>query len=168
VTNDVTVRQARGTGSAYPRSMSSVGGSGRGPDDPWTTLHLPFDTAAPRAARRHLLDDLTKAGLRDAVIVDAQVVLAELVNNGVEHGEPGPNGTIEISWRILDDHLRLSVCDGGSASELRPMELTDDRLRGRGLAIIDQLADRWTFDATEGTRITVELDYSTEGAVASD
>lgn len=148
--------------------MSSVGGSGRGPDDPWTTLHLPFDTAAPRAARRHLLDDLTKAGLRDAVIVDAQVVLAELVNNGVEHGEPGPNGTIEISWRILDDHLRLSVCDGGSASELRPMELTDDRLRGRGLAIIDQLADRWTFDATEGTRITVELDYSTEGAVASD
>ena len=168
MTDDVTVRQARGTGSAYPRSMSSVGGSGRGPDDPWTTLHLPFDTAAPRAARRHLLDDLTKAGLRDAVIVDAQVVLAELVNNGVEHGEPGPNGTIETSWRILDDHLRLSVCDGGSASELRPMELTDDRLRGRGLAIIDQLADRWTFDATEGTRITVELDYSTEGAVASD
>lgn len=168
MTNDVTVRQARGTGSAYPRSMSSVGGSGRGPDDPWTTLHLPFDTAAPRAARRHLLEDLTQAGLRDAVIVDAQVVLAELVNNGVEHGEPGPNGTIEISWRILDDHLRLSVCDGGSASELRPMELTDDRLRGRGLAIIDQLADRWTFDATEGTRITVELDYSSQDAVASD
>lgn len=168
MTNDVTVRQARGTGSAYPRSMSSVGGSGRGPDDPWTTLHLPFDTAAPRAARRHLLEDLTQAGLRDAVIVDAQVVLAELVNNGVEHGEPGPNGTIEISWRILDDHLRLSVCDGGSASELRPMELTDDRLRGRGLAIIDQLADRWTFDATEGTRITVELDYSSQDAIASD
>ena len=46
------------------------------------------------------------------------------------------------------------------------MELTDDSLRGRGLAIIDQLADRWTFDATAGTRITVELDYSTEDATA--
>ena len=146
--------------------MSSEDGSGRGPDDPWTTLHLPFDLGAPRAARRHLLEDLTRSGLRDAVIVDAQVVLAELVNNGVEHGAPGPGGTIEISWRILDDHLRLSVCDGGSASELRPMELTDHSLRGRGLAIIDQLADRWTFDATAGTRITVELDYSTEDAPA--
>ncbi len=48
------------------------------------------------------------------------------------------------------------------------MELTDHSLRGRGLAIIDQLADRWTFDATEGTRITVELDYSSEDVVASD
>ncbi len=168
MTDDVTIQGARGPSASYPRDMSSPGGSGRGPDDPWTTYHLPFDIAAPRAARRYLLEDLTRAGLREAVVVDAQVVLAELVNNGVEHGAPGPNGTIEISWRILDDHLRLSVCDGGSASELRPMELTDHRLRGRGLAIIDQLADRWTFDATAGTRITVELDYSAEETVPSE
>ena len=86
MTDDVTIQGARGPRASYPRGMSSPGGSGRGPDDPWTTYHLPFDIAAPRAARRYLLEDLTRAGLREAVVVDAQVVLAELVNNGVEHG----------------------------------------------------------------------------------
>ena len=128
--------------------------------DPCTTVQLSFGPGAPREARRLMVADLEAAGLRDSVIVDAQLVLAELAANGIEHGRPNDDGTIEISWCVHDDRLRISVVDGGTVATLSPLELTDERARGRGLAIIDKLCDRWNVENQNGTRITAEIDYS--------
>ncbi|GAA1740283.1 ATP-binding protein [Aeromicrobium alkaliterrae] len=129
-------------------------------DDPCTTVHLPFDVTAPRAARQQMVDELTAAGVRETVITDAQLVLTELVANAIEHGRPSRPDTIEIGWCVLADHIRISVCDGGDVRELRPLEFTDSSIRGRGLAMVDILCDRWTVDTAAGTRITAELDFS--------
>jgi serine/threonine-protein kinase RsbW len=126
--------------------------------DPCTTVHLPHELASIPRARHMMCEELVSAGLRQSLIHDAELVLSELVTNAIAHGEPN-DGAVEISWCIDEDHLRISVLDGGSAADLAPVELSDHALNGRGLAIVDYLCDRWSHDHDLGTRVTAELHY---------
>jgi serine/threonine-protein kinase RsbW len=127
--------------------------------DPCTTVRLPHRAGTSERARVMMRDELVAAGLRPAVVNDAQIVLGELVMNAVEHGRPDADGTVEVSWCVHDDHLRISVLDGGSVPELKALPFTDDSLRGRGLAMVDYLCERWVHDDEHGTRVTAELSY---------
>jgi anti-sigma regulatory factor (Ser/Thr protein kinase) len=87
-------------------------------------------------------------------------VLGELVMNATEHGRPDSEGQVEVAWCVHDDHLRISVLDGGDVPELRAIPFTDDALRGRGLAMVDYLCDTWEHVRANGTRVTAELYYA--------
>lgn len=128
-----------------------------GAENPCTTLHLPAVPASVGIARRQMVSELAGVSFRQTFLDDAQLVLAEMAANGVEHGLAAADGTIEISWCVHDDVLRISVCDGGSVDTLKPMQFTDAGLRGRGLAIIDHICDRWDVQNDDGTRVTAEL-----------
>nr|WP_244632899.1 ATP-binding protein [Aeromicrobium sp. CFBP 8757] len=131
--------------------------SGSTDDDPCTTLSLPFDTLSVRVARKRLAAELADLGFRQTFVDDAELVLAELAANGIDHGRPNARGEIDISWCVEGDLVRISVCDSGEATHLKAMEFNDHSLRGRGLAIVEHLCDSWEVQTDDGLRVTAEL-----------
>lgn len=121
------------------------------------TICLPFVLSTPGVARTRLAAFLTVHRASSAVIDDALIVISEMIANAVSHGEPNSSGMIEISWAIAGDLLELSVQDAGEAGSLEPIDFDEDSLSGRGLSIINRVADRWWVDMTSGTRVNAEL-----------
>lgn len=120
-------------------------------------VRLPFALSTPSIARTKLAAFLTVHRASSAVIDDALIVISEMIANAVSHGMPKQDGTIEISWSINGTLLELSVLDGGSCESLKPVDFDEDSLSGRGLSIINRVADRWWVDMTQGTRVNAEL-----------
>lgn len=118
---------------------------------------LPFARSSNAAARALLATFLDRQRLDTAVLMDASIVLGELVANGLDHGCPDPHDGLEVSWRLDEGGLSLSVLDGGGRSV--PHVLTVDQYapRGRGLAMVQKLAASWTVDTSGGTRVTAVL-----------
>jgi anti-sigma regulatory factor (Ser/Thr protein kinase) len=140
--------------------MVQEGEDGEGVKDHDTVL-LPFAPSTPGIARTRLAGFLTVHQASNAVIDDALIVMSEMIANAVSHGEPGHDGTIEISWAIRGSLLELSVLDGGVGGSLKPVDFDEDSLSGRGLAIINRVADRWWVDMSQGTRVAAELELTT-------
>ena len=121
------------------------------------TIRLPFVGSTPSVARTRLAAFLTVHRAADTVVEDALIVISEMIANAVSHGVPASDGTIEISWSINGVLLELSVCDAGKDASLEPVDFDEDSLSGRGLSIINRVADRWWVDMTTGTRVNAEL-----------
>ncbi len=119
--------------------------------------HLPFASRSLRAARRELMTFLTEHDVRAAVSTDALLVLGELAANAVRHGAPRPDGTFEARWVLRHDTLVLSVLDGGHSGTVHVMHVDQSAVSGRGLAIVDQLSERWWIERDSGTRISAVL-----------
>jgi anti-sigma regulatory factor (Ser/Thr protein kinase) len=139
--------------------VSSSHTSAHQDDDACTTLSLPFEPRSVRAARRSMVAELQRRGLPQRVIDDAELVMAELATNGIDHGRANSLGQIDVSWCLADDILRISVCDSGEVTSLEAISFNDYALRGRGLAIVEHLCDSWRVDRDGGLRVTAELRY---------
>lgn len=120
-------------------------------------VHLPFTSRSLRTARQELRSFATRHGLRATVADDAVVVLGELAANAVRHGAPRPDGMFEVRWELRTDTLLLSVLDGGHSGTVHVMRVDHSAVSGRGLAIVDRLAERWWIERDHGTRISAEL-----------
>ena len=103
---------------------------------------LPPDPRTPREARRVLRQYL--ASLASGDVADAVVLaVSELVTNAVEHA-----GTrVELRAGTDGGCLRIEVADG-SGDMPRNTEPRPDAVGGRGLHLVDQLADRWDVTTT--------------------
>jgi len=114
---------------------------------------LSADVRAPAAARRFVdapLRDMLGRAARPAA-EDVVLVVSELVTNAVRASA----AVIGLSLRVDEDRVEVEISDdAGGWPTLRDAGWEDPN--GRGLAIVEELADRW--DATElhpGKRITV-------------
>lgn len=97
------------------------------------------DATAVRDAR-HLVEGVLAGQSPD--VRDAAVLLAgEVVTNAVMHG----GGWFLIQVHLSRDLLRVEVTDS-TAEHPRVLQMTDDRERGRGMAIVDSLATTWGTD----------------------
>lgn len=100
------------------------------------------------------------AGDGRGVDVDAVlVVVSELVTNAVLHG-----GTeVEVLVDLRDDGVRLEVRDGDPSHPPVPREPSPRAVGGRGLGIVDALADEWGWQRTgeDGKVVWCELRRST-------
>lgn len=108
---------------------------------PWSyELHFPCDPRAPGIARLTLRAVLGAHGLTE-LIDRAELLTSELTTNSVRHTK-GP-AFVRLHWR--DPVLRVSVWD--MAPDLPPMVsspvVPTCADGGRGLLILDLLADRW-------------------------
>ena len=99
---------------------------------------LPHTVEAPRLARRYLA---ARAAAWPAGLLDLVVLLtSELVTNAVVHGRS------PVALRLADDgdQITIEISDGDPhplpTDAGRP---PDTRQNGRGLLIVDNLADRW-------------------------
>jgi anti-sigma regulatory factor (Ser/Thr protein kinase) len=103
------------------------------------TFDLPPTVAAVPAAR-HLVLELLRAWESPHALDDAALLVSELVSNVVDHVGGEAELTVEVS--LSDAWLRIAVVDGLA---IRPVvrELSSDRPRGRGLQLVQALADSW-------------------------
>jgi anti-sigma regulatory factor (Ser/Thr protein kinase) len=108
---------------------------------PWSyELRYPCDPRAPGIARLTLRAVLQAHGLTE--LADrAELLTSELTTNSVRHTR-GP-ASVRLHW--LDPVLRVSVWD--MSPDLPPLGprsvASPDAFTGRGLLILDVLADRW-------------------------
>jgi serine phosphatase RsbU (regulator of sigma subunit)/anti-sigma regulatory factor (Ser/Thr protein kinase) len=118
--------------------------------DPVKT-RLASDSRAPSAARSYVARQLATATVPEGVVIDDVVLIAsELVTNSVRGGA----GWIDLTLRATDGRLDLLVEDDADGW---PVLATadDDATGGRGLSIVDRLADTWVVTPQgRGKRVT--------------
>ncbi|MGW2560557.1 ATP-binding protein [Streptomyces sp. NPDC001514] len=140
----------------------------------WWSLHLRREAASVPLARRLLLGTMETAGVDPDISYDLSVALSEACANAVEHGgDAGPGGPSE-AYRVtayLDgEKCCIEVADSGpgfpdrcSAAPLAPLapvapspSLSAEH--GRGLCLIEQLADHVHFRNRPGHGAVVSFD----------
>ncbi|CAM5629698.1 hypothetical protein GCM10010329_21840 [Streptomyces spiroverticillatus] len=133
----------------------------------WWSLHLRREAASVPLARRLLLDSMNTAGVDPDISYDLSVALSEACANAVEHGgddEPGPHCAAYRVTAYLDgDTCRIEVTDSGPgfpAVRRRGAGRAMAQLResGRGLCLIEQLADHVHFRNRPGRGAVVSFD----------
>ena len=118
-------------------------------------LNLRPEVVAPGLARMSVREWLAEEGL-DEFVEGVQLVVSELVANAVVH----THTVLELSFSADDRSLEVSVSDQDPRPPLpRRLEgvaLSDGLLLewGRGLAIVDALADEWgVAETADGKRV---------------
>jgi anti-sigma regulatory factor (Ser/Thr protein kinase) len=94
-----------------------------------------------------MVDELLRAWRVPQDRQDAALLVTELVANVVDHSESEANFTLELTFS--DGWLRVSVADGSSVQPV-VRELSQDRSRGRGLFLVQAIADRWGSEEHHG------------------
>ncbi|HEX6248573.1 MAG TPA: ATP-binding protein [Nocardioidaceae bacterium] len=118
------------------------------------SVRVPFAASSVSLARKELRTWMRAAGYDRDAIEDGRVVISELVGNSVRHAQPLSDGTILITWCPDRHGLRLSVTDGGSSSRPRTVKAPTSAVSGRGMAIVEALAQDWWAEQTR-TRSTI-------------
>ncbi|GHH38292.1 ATP-binding protein [Streptomyces candidus] len=135
----------------------------------WWSLHLRREAASVPLARRLLLGAMETAGVDPDVSYDLSVALSEACANAVEHGGDDSSGPHCAEYRVtayLDgEKCRIEVADSGPGfprprrrrnRAARPVSHT--RENGRGLCLIEQLADHVHFRNRPGRGAVVTFD----------
>ena len=108
--------------------------------------HLPHSSVSVRQARARLAQDLSERDVLGTVVDDAVLILSEFVTNALRHARALNSDTIRVSWSLSGDGLlRIEVTDGGGTTRpvTKPYSMSVSAQAGRGLEIVDRLADRW-------------------------
>ncbi len=74
---------------------------------------------------------------------DARLLATELVTNSVRHSGAGNESSIGLALLLTEDRLSVAVSDPGPGFRPQIAEPDPDQEGGRGLFIVEQLADRW-------------------------
>jgi anti-sigma regulatory factor (Ser/Thr protein kinase) len=110
--------------------------------------------AIPQA--RHALDGV-HVELGEQHHRTAALLVSELVSNSVRHSNAS-NGVIELVVCASPSVVRVEVSDDGEGFEPPPVR-NDDAETGRGLGLVEELADRWGRRAGLRTSVWFELDH---------
>lgn len=104
----------------------------------------PCTEGMPTAVRGLVRAALTTWGMTGGVIGDAEQIISELATNAVRHA---PCRTVRVTVaRLTPARVRLAVVDRAPA-RLPHLQAPDTSAEtGRGLVLIDSLADRWGYD----------------------
>lgn len=126
--------------------------TGAAPVVPAPVVNLwPQAAASVQRARRSVRETLAFWGLA-ALADDAELVVAELVTNAVEHPRT-PCGHVETRYTLLPRSagIRIEVHDADSFSVPMMRPSADDDGGGRGLRIVDSLTQHmWGVKTREG------------------
>jgi anti-sigma regulatory factor (Ser/Thr protein kinase) len=103
---------------------------------------VPHHARGAQQARHRLAAELTGV-LPPMLLADVVAVVAELVGNSIRHAGPLPGGVVRVAWRVRGTAVEVRVTDGGAQEIPAPREAGPEELNGRGLTIVQALADRW-------------------------
>ncbi|MEU9338195.1 ATP-binding protein [Streptomyces sp. NPDC048290] len=120
--------------------------------DPASTPHhlTPEDAVWPRRLR-WVVRGVLGQGAQARVVGDAETLVSELVTNALRHG----GGDIRFRMRVRGGRVLIEVRDGSSVvPRVRHASVEDEH--GRGLVLVDALADEWGVSA-DGTTIWCAL-----------
>ena len=122
-------------------------------------MRVPFQAPSASAVRSQLRTWLTEHGISGDGVDDARIVVSELVGNSVRHALPPPGNDLIVTWCLDGTSLVLSVCDGGSVTSPHTVNASMQAVSGRGLSIVEALADKWWIEEGRG-RTTVHVRMS--------
>ena len=117
-------------------------------------MRLPFAPASVSVARQRLKTWMCENGGTGEAVEDARVIISELVANSIRHASPLADGQIHVTWVLEPRGIDLSVTDGGSSTRPHKVNAPSSALAGRGMAIVETLAQAWWSERT-GSRTTV-------------
>ena len=120
----------------------------------WTSLNLrggPSVASQARAAVEPL-----RSRLDDDVASDLALLLSELVTNSYRHSGAADDG-IGVDVEVAPHRVRAEVSDHGHGFRAQPVPEPERGEGGWGLAILDQLADRWGVRKGPPTSVWFEL-----------
>jgi two-component sensor histidine kinase len=100
---------------------------------------LPADSDAPKRAR----DLVKKIPLGRDARESIELIISELVTNVLVHGAPGPTAELSLALRRDGERVMGEVCGRGPEFSWVAPEPDRSGAGGRGLLIVDELADRW-------------------------
>jgi transposase-like protein len=119
-------------------------------------VRIPPSPEAPLKARR-AIDDLLLGFDQPRFAFHLRLVASELVKNAFLYGSA--HDPIRMETRLYPDRAELGVQNGGAPLSLRRLRARR-RTGGRGLDIVEALADAWAIDTgPPGTRITIRLPF---------
>jgi anti-sigma regulatory factor (Ser/Thr protein kinase) len=117
-------------------------------------MRLPVSLESAAAARRFTDDTLVSWGVGPPWSETARLLVTELVTNAVLHAATPAELVVDLS----DGRLRIEVRDDEGRRPVVGRPGPDD-VHGRGLVIVDAMADRWGVDeAPIGKTVWFELD----------
>ncbi|MBZ6090962.1 ATP-binding protein [Streptomyces olivaceus] len=105
----------------------------------WPPLDLSSTPRGARLARLLATEQLRSWGLP---LDPARHLVAELSNNAADHGRV-PGRDFRLTLHVVGDILRIEVTDTRGQELPKPQTPAPDAESGRGLLLIDALADRW-------------------------
>jgi anti-sigma regulatory factor (Ser/Thr protein kinase) len=126
--------------------------------DQHSTLELVPARRAPRLARTFAADTLEAWAVRAEDVQAVQLVVSELVTNAVLHAPQSPAITLELF--MTDGAVRVMVSDHSPRAPARRSHPTPwSAESGRGVELVDSLADRWGTEpqGTTGKTVWCEL-----------
>lgn len=105
---------------------------------------FPAEELAVRAVRRYALAQVRLwSGLDRFDTGDLAVIVGELFANAIRHGQ-SVDGVIPVTLRWRPGRVRFEVYDASPKIPV-PRMASLDALDGRGLALVEHLADTWGF-----------------------
>ncbi len=120
------------------------------PPGPADTDHcwLPRSPKSPSLARRQLRAFLGGLEAGERFVYAGQIVLTELVSNALAYGTPRDR-LVLVRFEVDPACLRIEVHDASSAAPVRRSAGSDEE-GGRGLELVNSLAQSWGYGPREG------------------
>ncbi len=111
---------------------------------------------------RRTIDELLRDRVSDARFAfNLRLIASELVNNAVVHGQT--RDPIELEAGLYAKWAELKIRNSGDRLQIKRLR-SRPRNAGRGLEIVDALADAWSIDTGPlGTCVSVRLELSAAG-----
>jgi anti-sigma regulatory factor (Ser/Thr protein kinase) len=109
------------------------------PRKPWV-IAFTAEPAEVAALRRIMRLHLGAWGLQE-LADEAQLCVSELVSNVITHVGPGTPATLAVSMQ--GTRLRIEVHDPDPCALPTLRDASTDSEEGRGMALVDAVADRW-------------------------
>ena len=134
-----------------PPSEASVSGP-VGPFD----VTLAASPCAPAAARAAITAWLA-GRVSETMLIDAQLLISELVANSVRHADAPADAVIHVRAHVRADVLLLDVGDRGSRGSIARRAPDLQRGGGFGLNLVETLSRRWGVRRDAGTHVWAEL-----------
>jgi DNA-binding transcriptional MerR regulator len=145
----VLAQVRRGARASAAHDLATIPGPTR-----TSSVRIRPSRLAPLRARQ-AVDELLSELDNPSFAFYLRLVASELVKNAFLHGSP--RLTIRMDARLFEDAAELRVQNGGGRLTLRMLRRRR-RDGGRGLDIVDALADAWSIDTGPlGTTVTVRL-----------
>jgi anti-sigma regulatory factor (Ser/Thr protein kinase) len=151
----VLVLRATGEGLSSPgrEGLARAGSLGR---ERALNLRLPGGAHAPAVARA-AVEALPAGSLEAPIAHTARLLASEIVTNSVVHGGSSEDDWIGLDVALSPAGVRVEVTDHGPGFAADPARPEPEDTGGRGLYLVDTLADRWG-SADGGTRVWFEVD----------
>ena len=120
-------------------------------------IALPTGSNAPGAARMVVAHCL--AGLvSQQVLLDAQLLVSEVVTNSLRHGALSEGDTVLVRVYVAADSVRLEIVNPGTAGAVTTRQPNQQpRGGGFGLDLVDRLTASWGVRRNGGTNVWFEM-----------